>query len=100
LHELDCFYLELSGKGSLSLLHDLFPSSIGSTLPSLSSPHFRVKTSCMLMRLHGSQKSVEVAPKLPPAPCKRMKRTRSRYEGDFLPLFVLICGEMDTHGPE
>ena len=33
------------------------------------------------------------------APYKRMKCTRSRYEGDFLPLFVLIYGEIGTHGP-
>src|SRR6266702_8962942 len=25
-----------------------------------------------------------------------MKCTRSRYEGDFFPLFVLICGEIGT----
>ena len=30
---------------------------------------------------------------------KSMKCTRPRYEGDFLPLFVLRCGESGTHGP-
>ena len=29
-----------------------------------------------------------------------MQCTRSRYEGDFLLLFVLICGEISTHSPE
>jgi hypothetical protein len=32
-------------------------------------------------------------------PRKGMNCTHSRHEGDFFPLFVLLCGEMDTHGP-